>query len=90
MNNYVQKLAADATHAFCESEYAQAISPWHIRPLTDKGPRFGGAAYTKALCGRAVSWDLDVKITEHHLTHCCKACAGIYNNGISNPSSVDK
>ncbi len=58
--------------------HAGAQSPWHIRPLTEKGPKFGGGADTLALCDLKVAWDLDVNTTEHHLGHACKACVEAY------------
>jgi hypothetical protein len=61
--------------AFCESIYASSISPWHIRELTYRGLKLSGGADTKSLCDREMSWDLDVEITPHHLTHCCNKCA---------------
>lgn len=61
--------------AFCESMHATGATPWHIRKLTTQGLKFGGGADTKALCDRKVAWDLHVKITSHHLTHCCLKCA---------------
>lgn len=64
--------------AFCESVYATSTSPWHIRKLTDKGFKLSGGADTNALCNREVSWDLDVEITQHHLSHCCRRCAEIF------------
>ena len=67
-----------SAHAFCESVHAQARSPWHIRMLTEAGPKFGGGADTKALCERVVAWDLNVDITEHHLGHSCTQCVEIY------------
>lgn len=69
-----------ATHAFCESSWATSLSPWHIRALTKIGPKFGGGADTDALCGRKVAWDLDVVITEHHLSHACQGCVAIWND----------
>lgn len=65
------------THSFCETSYAAATSPWHIRRLTSKGRKLGGGADTPSLCGLQVSWDLQTTITEHHLTHCCKTCANL-------------
>lgn len=65
-------------YRFCESAWATGVSPWHIRPLTDKGPKLGGGADTKALCGRVVAWDLEVDLTDHHLSHCCRACSSAY------------
>jgi hypothetical protein len=61
--------------AFCETIHATGISPWHIRKLTNKGLKFGGGADTKALCGREVSWDLELDIREDHLDdRCCRKC----------------
>lgn len=64
--------------AFCESIYATGTSPWHIRKLTSKGIKLGGGADTESLCGRKMAWDLDVKITQHHLDHCCNKCSKAY------------
>jgi hypothetical protein len=69
-------------YAFCETVTAGGRTPWHIRKLTDKGHRYGGGADTLALCGRKVSWDVDVEITEHHLTHSCKGCVEQYRKEI--------
>lgn len=69
-------MAAD--YSFCESAYATPFSAWHLRMLSHRGLKLGGGADTLSLCGRQVSWDLSVNITDHHLTHCCKACAEIY------------
>jgi len=66
--------------SFCEAATAGPLSPWHIRPLTAVGRKLGGGADTIALCGRTVSWDIQVEIDSGHLTHCCTACAGIYQD----------
>lgn len=66
------------TYSFCETVTATGSSPWHIRLLTDVGQKFGGGADTPALCDREVAWDLEVEITDHHLSHCCKKCAEGY------------
>ena len=67
-------------YSFCESVAASGRSPWHIRALTDRGPKYGGGADTPALCGRDLhgGWDLEVDITPEHLEHCCRACADVY------------
>ena len=65
-------------YSFCESVHAAGHSPWHLRKLTETGPKYGGGADTPALCGRTVAWDMDVTITPFHLTQICKACAAAY------------
>jgi hypothetical protein len=65
---------ADSNHAFCESMYARSGAPWHLRKLTEAGRKPGGGADTPALCGRQVTWDLEVPITQHHLEHACPEC----------------
>ena len=77
-------------YSFCETTTAGPTTPWHIRPLTDQGRKLGGGADTRALCGRAVSWDLNVPlttapITQNHLGHCCQVCREIFLTK-SNPS----
>lgn len=64
--------------AFCETITASGSTPWHIRRLTSRGLLLGGGADTPSLCGRKVTWDLDVQITEHHLKHCCRECCLAY------------
>lgn len=64
-------------YSFCES--ATSSSLWHIRKLSDRGPRPTGGADTLSLCGDNMGWDLNkVPISEHHLTHCCEKCADIF------------
>jgi len=65
--------------SFCENVMAGPMTPWHIRKLSKKGIKLGGGADTIALCGQVVSWDLQVEITEHHLTHCCQRCRKEFN-----------
>ena len=65
-------------YAFCEAATAGPKSKWHIRQLTEVGPKFGGGADTPSLCGREVAWDLEVDITAHHLQHACPECAERY------------
>jgi hypothetical protein len=66
--------------AFCESIHAGSLSPWHIRAIPEgEGLKLGGGITTRGLCGRPErGWDLTVRITEHDLTHCCRACAALY------------
>jgi len=50
--------------SFCESIHATSLSKWHIRRLTDEGPKHGGGIDTDSLCGRVEKgrgWDLEVK-----------------------------
>jgi hypothetical protein len=77
-----------AEYSFCESIHAGARSPWHIRKLTSAGPKLGGGIDTKSLCGNVErGWDLNVEITQYHLTHACTECCTSYglarghNNG---------
>lgn len=75
-------------YVFCESSTASSTSPWHIRKVSSIGLKLGGGIDTPSLCGRVRpigddlrgfgGWDLNVGISEHHLTHCCKACADAY------------
>ena len=75
-------------YAFCETVHASALSPWHIRKLTEQGKKLGGGADTPSLCGLKVSWDLrtDWHISEalsdierYRLTHVvCKERAKKY------------
>ena len=72
-------LPKGATYAFCESVHASGHSLWHIRTLTDEGPKFGGGADTSALCDRKVAWDIDVELTKHHIEkNTCPACQKAY------------
>lgn len=68
-------------YAFCESVWASGRSPWHLRPLTDKGLKLGGGIDTSSLCGRVRSpngWDVEVSMTEQHLAHACPECVRLY------------
>lgn len=60
--------------SFCETATATSSSPWHIRQLTEKGPKFGGGADSPALCGRQVAWDIDVPVAWQEMDHCCHKC----------------
>lgn len=67
-------------YAFCEN--AAGATPWvhwHIRPIGDKGLCPGGGADTDALCGREVSWDIDVEISDDQLEKgICTHCKALY------------
>lgn len=68
-------------YSFCEPATATSHSRWHIRELTPVGRKLGGGVDTKSLCGHVVppyGWDLEVGITEHHLTHACPECVAAY------------
>lgn len=66
-------------YAFCESIHASGTSPWHIRKIAETGLKLTGGIDTPFLCGRVTKgWDLNVRITPHHLTHCCKGCVKAY------------
>ena len=64
----------DIGYSFCESVVAYTTSTWHIRKLSDAGPKYGGGADTAALCDRTVAWDLDVEMTAAQLEYCCREC----------------
>lgn len=66
-------------YSFCETVTANGRTPWHIRKLSEAGPKYGGGADTEALCGRKVAWDVQVEINEFHVAHACKFCAEAYN-----------
>jgi hypothetical protein len=67
--------------AFCESVHASGTSPWHIRNVFQRLHLTGGVD-TPSLCGHVKpevgGWDLNVKITEHHLKHTCPRCVEMY------------
>jgi len=54
-------------YSFYETTTARPLAPWHIRPLTSVGQKFGGGADTKALCDTNVSWDLEVPLSNFHV-----------------------
>lgn len=70
----------DPGYSFCESVHATSHSPWHIRRLDDAGRKLGGGITTASLCELVTrGWDLQVKITPHHLaSNTCKRCLAIY------------
>jgi hypothetical protein len=51
-------------YSFCESVTASALSPHHIRKLTDVGLKLGGGVDTPTLCGKDIhitnGWDTSV------------------------------
>lgn len=74
-------------YAFCESVAAGSCGRWHIRKVEDR-LHLGGGIDTPSLCGRVNpigsergatgGWDVNVKITEHHLGHSCPDCVKAY------------
>jgi len=60
--------------SFCETGFAMS-APWHLRRLSDAGPKYGGGADTPALCGRKVAWDIDVPVTPERLDNPDITCA---------------
>jgi len=82
-------------YAFCEPVYASASGRWHIRKVEGR-LYLGGGIDTPSLCGKVKpfgpeygalgGWDLNVKITEHHLGHCCPDCVKAYQEAVSGNS----
>jgi len=74
-------------YSFCESTVAGANARWHIRKVATKLFRSGGID-TASLCGSVKpfgterkatgGWDVNVKITNQHLDHCCTHCVAEY------------
>lgn len=74
-------------YAFCESVGVGSHTRWHIRRIA-KALFLTGGIDTPSLCGNVKpigpergalgGWDVNVKITEHHLNHACPKCAEIY------------
>lgn len=81
-------------YSFCESVFATPWSRWHIRKLTDEGQKFGGGIDTPSLCGKigppkSNGWDINVHMTEHHLSNCCSECQEIFEKETSkNPNKI--
>lgn len=74
-------------YSFCESAVATSFSRWHIRKLTEHGPKYGGGVDTPSLCGhidpeRLGGWDLEVGISDAHLEHACSKCREKYLEAI--------
>lgn len=92
MNRHRLEYAPDEKpgYAFCESVTASSMSPWHIRKVPDGKLRLGGGINTPSLCDRVKpfgeggvgGWDLQVRITEQHLSHSCRNCAEIYREEV--------
>lgn len=70
------------TYSFCETYSASGSTPWHIRVLSDQGPKLSGGADTPSLCGRTVAWDIKVDLSAHHLSHCCVSCKEKYDSAL--------
>jgi len=71
-------------YSFCEFHFAGPLSPWHIRKLSDKGPKYGGGIDTPSLCERSdLGWDIKANITLAGLAdYTCKRCAEVYNSKV--------
>ena len=90
-SNYVQRgtYAPDEVplYAFCEPVTAGPHTRWHIRKI-NKALCLTGGIDTPSLCGKVIpigpergalgGWDLNVKITDHHLGHSCPECVKAY------------
>jgi len=51
------------THSLCETGL-YPVAVYHIRVLSDAGPRYGDGADTPSLCGTDVRWDIhDLEFT---------------------------
>jgi hypothetical protein len=67
-------------YAFCESVHATGTSPWHIRRVVG-ALKLGGGIDSPSLCKRVDAgkgWDLEARITQHHLNHACPTCVAEY------------
>ena len=64
-------------YVFCETNFAYK---WHIRKLTEIGPKYGGGADSNALCGLNISWDLKSKIPDKKYLeyNICNSCYAAY------------
>lgn len=67
---------------YCETV---AAIVWHIRQLSDAGPKYSGGADTRTLCGGQAAWDIQCEINEATLKarpgepgRPCKVCAERY------------
>ncbi len=81
-------------YAFCEPVWVATSAPWCIRPINPKtGLHLTGGVDTASFCGRVKpsgekggnGWDLKVRITEHHLKHCCPKCREEYLAAVKEP-----
>ena len=67
--------------ALCESVSATGAGPWCIRRVTSTGLHSGGGIDTDSLCGwvkAPYGWDLDVEVSEYHLSHACPRCLRVF------------
>ena len=72
-------IETEQQYAFCEPDTAGSLSKWHIRKLTDKGLKLSGGADTPSLCGREMSWDINVKVQVGPNGYvACHKCTSIY------------
>jgi hypothetical protein len=60
-------------YSFCETP---AAFLWHIRELSDAGPKPHGGADTPTLCGREAAWDIRCEITPASLQTVAEVGAG--------------
>lgn len=81
-----QKCGPPTVHAFCETI---AASTTHIRVLSSAGPKYGGGADTRALCGAKASWDTKTPFSEALVRNwsgwpypLCKGCRESYVAGL--------
>ena len=68
------------SYSFCEPVTAGANSKWHIRKVGSRLFLSGGVD-SPSLCGHvqiSKGWDVNVKITERHLSHSCPKCVEEY------------
>lgn len=85
MNSSHTKIPNSDEYSFCESSTGNGR--WHIRKLDTTGKHLTGGITTTSLCGTVLpirngglgGWDLDVDITDHHLSHTCTQCKDKFN-----------
>jgi hypothetical protein len=78
-------------YSFLEGVTAGPHTKWHIRKVAG-ALHLGGGIDTPSLCdqvrpigpdrGAIGGWDLNIKITEHHLGHSCPKCVELYKKAI--------
>lgn len=82
------RVGTEGVYSFCESTAAPPLGGWHLRKMTAIGKKLGGGVDTDGLCGFPKSpygWDLQVGLTEHHLTkNMCSRCLVIYKEEQAN------
>ena len=78
MSRSSHSLPEGATHALCETYNQPHYVDWHIRKLSEEGPKFGGGADTLALCGRQPAWDMNLELTEKRVSDACPGCSELY------------